>query len=220
MSGQLTENDNVMVVEDTAVSRSGLAGELRAAGFDVVAVADASSCRAQLVVRPPDMVVCDLYLDGEAGAPAFSLVRELIDNGHRVVVYSTWALDPDILTLLDLGVHAYLQKSSDLQPLITAVRSACSASLDAPPLLTPEVAGALHRRERFGLTAAEIQVLTYVSQHLTNAEIAALRVVSEDTIKTQLASIRGKLGAQTRSAAVRSAHRHGLIGKWRRSSDA
>lgn len=220
MSAPLTTQHNVLVIEDTAVSRTGLSAELRAAGFDVAAVPDQAGCQSQLTARRPDVVVCDLYLDGESGAPAFPLIGQLVAEDLRVVVYSTWALDPDILTLLDLGIQAYLQKSNDIASLISVLRAAVSIPATSPPLLTPEVAGALKRRQRFGLTPAEVEVLTYVSQHLTNAEIAALRVVSEDTIKTQLASIRAKLGAQNRSAAVRSAHRYGLIGRWHRSTDA
>lgn len=210
----------VLVIEDTAISRVGLASALEAEAIEVTSVADAAAGRARIASQTFAAIVTDLYLDGASGAPAFALLSDLVATEVPVIVYSTWALDPDILGALDRGARAYLQKSTDTDPLLRAIRWAIGAAADAPSLLTPEVAGALQRRKRFGLTPAELEILTYISQHLTYAEIAALRVVSEDTVKSQIASIRVKLGATSRGEAVRSAHRYGLIGRWHRTVPA
>lgn len=210
----------VAVIDDIAVTRSGLVAELEAAGFSVAAFADVATCLASLAADPVDLVVCDLYLQGESGPPAFGALRQLTEAGPRVVVYSTWALDPDVLAALDAGVTAYVQKAATIDPLVAVLRRVVRLADRDGPIITPEIAAAVRRRERFGLTAAESEVLNYVGQHLTNAEIARVRSVSEDTIKTQLASIRGKLGASNRAGAVRKAHEFGLIGRWRRADTA
>lgn len=57
------------------------------------------------------------------------------------------------------------------------------------------------------LTAAELDVLTLVSQGLTNAEIAARLNRSRRTVETQVASAVGKLGARTRLQAAALAAR-------------
>lgn len=207
----------VAVVDDIAVTRAGLRAELLDAGCDVQVFDDGPTCIGRVEQDPVDVVICDLYLRGEAGPPAFAAIDALVEHQQRVLVYSTWALDPDVLAVIDAGAIGYVQKAASTDPLLSAVRYAATLAPDAGPILTPEVAAAVRRRERFGLTRAELEVLTYVGQHLTNAEIAALRTVSEDTIKTQLASIRGKLGATNRAGAVRTAHEHGLIGRWKRT---
>lgn len=204
----------VVVVEDTGVTRAGLAWALGEAGHDVTVTDGVPALRARVAAGDVDVVVFDLYLHGSGAGPSLDALEELTTAGHRVVVYSTWALDPDINAALDLGAAAYLQKGSAVEPLVQAVERVAALADGDPPLMTPEVAAAARRRQRFGLTPAEVEVLTYVSQHLTNAEIAALRYVSEDTIKTQLGSIRSKLGAASRGEAVREARRHGLLGRW------
>lgn len=204
----------VAVIEDIGVTLAGLTAELSRADMSVVGVSEAAAVPARLQAEQVDVVVCDLYLQGEAGPPAFGLIDDLVDAGHRIVVHSTWALDPDVLAVIDAGALAYVQKSSRCDPLIDAVRRVARMSPTDAPILTPEVAAAVRRRQRFGLTPAELEVLTYLGQHLTNAEIAELRSVSLDTVKTQLNAIRGKLGATNRAAAVRTAHEHGLLGRW------
>ena len=58
------------------------------------------------------------------------------------------------------------------------------------------------RRHGGHLTRREIEVLLLVSAGCSNAEIAGRLVVSEQTVKAHLASILGKLGAQSRAHAV------------------
>jgi DNA-binding NarL/FixJ family response regulator len=61
------------------------------------------------------------------------------------------------------------------------------------------------------LTAREADVLELLAQGLSNRAIAARLDISEHTVKFHLASIFGKLGATTRTGAVRRALRRGLI---------
>lgn len=61
------------------------------------------------------------------------------------------------------------------------------------------------------LTPRERQVLELLAQGLHNREIAATLGVSAHTVKYHLASIFGKLGASTRTQAVRRGLRRGVI---------
>ena len=61
------------------------------------------------------------------------------------------------------------------------------------------------------LTARELQVLMLLAEGVGNREIADRLGVSEHTVKFHLSAIFGKLGASTRTDAVRRALRAGLI---------
>jgi DNA-binding CsgD family transcriptional regulator len=61
------------------------------------------------------------------------------------------------------------------------------------------------------LTAREHEVLALVADGLRNREIASRLGVSEHTVKFHLAAVFGKLGATSRTDAVRRAFRLGLI---------
>jgi NarL family two-component system response regulator YdfI len=61
------------------------------------------------------------------------------------------------------------------------------------------------------LTPREQEVLELVSQGLSNKLIARRLVISEHTVKFHLSSLSAKLGASTRTEAVRKGLNHGLI---------
>ena len=217
---QAADANRIAIIEDIAVTRTGLEVELTRAGYAVRGYATIPDLLQTGAATHVDLVVLDLYLDGEGAPPALDGIARLRAVDLTVVVHSTWALDPDILAALAAGAQAYVQKGATSEPLLRAVARTLTEGAGGDPLLTPEVAAAMRRRDRFQLTAAELEVLTYVGQHLTNQEIAALRVVSEETIKSQVASIRAKLGAADRAGAARAAHGHGLLGRWHRATAA
>ena len=68
-----------------------------------------------------------------------------------------------------------------------------------------------HERPVETLTAREHDVLALLADGLSNRDIAARLAISEHTVKFHLASIFGKLGAATRTAAVQRGLRLGLI---------
>jgi NarL family two-component system response regulator YdfI len=61
------------------------------------------------------------------------------------------------------------------------------------------------------LTPREIDVLELLAEGLSNKGIARRLGISDQTVKFHVASISGKLGAHSRTGAVRLAVRRGLI---------
>jgi ATP/maltotriose-dependent transcriptional regulator MalT len=61
------------------------------------------------------------------------------------------------------------------------------------------------------LTARELDVLALLADGVGNREIAGRLGISEHTVKFHLSAIFGKLGASTRTDAVRRAIRSGLV---------
>jgi len=61
------------------------------------------------------------------------------------------------------------------------------------------------------LTPRELDVLVLLADGLGNREIASRLEISEHTVKFHLSAIFGKLGASTRTDALRRALRSGLI---------
>ncbi len=66
-------------------------------------------------------------------------------------------------------------------------------------------------RDRAGITARELEVLTLIARGLSNREIAAHLFVSENTVKTHCARAFDKLGASRRTQAVQRAKELGLL---------
>ena len=61
------------------------------------------------------------------------------------------------------------------------------------------------------LTPRETEVLALVAEGLSNKAIADQLGISDQTVKFHVSSISGKLGAVSRTDAVRRAVRHGLL---------
>ena len=61
------------------------------------------------------------------------------------------------------------------------------------------------------LSARELDVLRLVAEGVTNRGIAKRLFISEGTVKTHLVHAFAKLGAESRTAAVAAARRHGLL---------
>lgn len=62
------------------------------------------------------------------------------------------------------------------------------------------------------LTSAELRLLPFLASHLTFPEIGERLYISRHTVKTQAMSIYRKLGASSRSEAIRAAEQVGLLG--------
>ena len=67
------------------------------------------------------------------------------------------------------------------------------------------------RENPFGLTPRQMDVLRHLAEGMTNAEIADRLFVSSRTVDHHVSAILGKLGADTRSAAVAAARDADLL---------
>jgi DNA-binding NarL/FixJ family response regulator len=108
------------------------------------------------------------------------------------------------LRMLADGVLAIVGEAADLRQARTAGREADAllVAADVEPAQEPEVEA---------LTRREIEVLELLAEGLSNKGIALRLGISDQTVKFHVASISGKLGAHSRTGAVRLAVRRGLV---------
>lgn len=92
-----------------------------------------------------------------------------------------------------------------------AVRAAMLVDRHARGLALPRGPRPTSRANPSGLTAREIDVLRLLVDGLSNAEVAQRLFLSEKTVGHHVSSVLRKLGEPTRSRAVASAVRRGII---------
>jgi DNA-binding CsgD family transcriptional regulator len=92
-----------------------------------------------------------------------------------------------------------------------AVRRAILRDRHAAGLPVPRGPRAATRRNAWGLTGREIEILELLRDGLSNAELAQRLFLSEKTVGHHVSSILRKLGEPSRSRAVASALRHGIV---------
>ncbi|WP_101651348.1 response regulator [Brevibacterium ihuae] len=203
----------VLIVDDHPVVRSGLTALL--GGEPELAIVGTASSGAEAIELAaeldPDVVLCDLRL-GE-GIDGVGVTRALRQRGPRpaVLILTTYDNDSDIARAVLAGAAGYLLKDAESSAIVAGIVDATAGRL----VLAPDLERRVVDRMAAGvpqLSDRELDVLRLVAEGLANREIARRLFVSEATVKTHLVHAFGKLGVESRTAAVAAARRHGLLG--------
>jgi DNA-binding NarL/FixJ family response regulator len=208
----VTEPIRVLVVDDHAVIRDGIAAMLEPADDLLVvgSAADGATAVELTTTLRPDVVLMDLRMPGVDGVTATARISALAPAPH-VLVLTTYDSDTDITRAVAAGALGYILKDTGRADLLDAIRAVARGVA----VLTPSVATTLVRHHRTTrpepLSARERQVLTLVADGATNRHIAAALTVSEATVKTYLTRIFTKLDVGDRTSAVTTALAQGLI---------
>lgn len=204
----------VMIVDDHAVVRSGLAAFLEVFD-DLLLVAEASSGREALrlcTTHNPDVVLMDLVMPEMDGAATTRAVRKQCP-GTQVIALTSFREEELVQGALQAGAISYLLKNVSADELADAIRAAHAGR----PTLAPEATEALiHAATRpdkpdYDLTPREREVLALMIEGLNNPEIAETLVVSRSTVKFHVSSILSKLGVGSRTEAVALAVQEDLV---------
>ncbi|MFD8531312.1 response regulator [Streptosporangium canum] len=202
----------LFLVDDHPVVRAGLVALLGGEhDMEVVGeAADGEDALRGIASREPDVVLMDLQLgDGIDGVEATRRVREL-PSPPQVLVLTTYETDADIVRAIDAGATGYLLKACPPEELFQGIRAAARGET----VLSPRVATRMMRRMRGpgpALSAREVEILELLASGAGNREIARRLFITEATVKTHLVHIYGKLGVDTRTAAVTAAVERRLI---------
>ncbi|GAA2778633.1 response regulator [Nonomuraea dietziae] len=202
----------LFLVDDHPVVRAGIAA-LVGGEPDMEIVGEAATSHDAvrgIALSEPDVVLMDLQLgDGPDGVETTRLVRAL-PHAPQVLVLTTYETDADIVRAIDAGATGYVLKACPPDELFQAIKAAARGET----VLSPKVATRMMRRMRDpgpALTTREIEILELLAKGAGNKEIARALFITEATVKTHLVHVYGKLGVDTRTAAVTVAVERGLI---------
>ncbi|MEU4542289.1 response regulator transcription factor [Nonomuraea dietziae] len=202
----------LFLVDDHPVVRAGIVA-LVGGEPDMEIVGEAATSQDAvrgIALREPDVVLMDLQLgEGPDGVETTRLVRAL-PHAPQVLVLTTYETDADIVRAIDAGATGYVLKACPPDELFQAIKAAARGET----VLSPKVATRMMRRMRDpgpALTTREIEILELLAKGAGNKEIARALFITEATVKTHLVHVYGKLGVDTRTAAVTVAVERGLI---------
>ena len=205
----------IVLVDDHAVVRGGLAQLVEAAGDMEVVGTAADGAEALEVVRAtrPRVVLMDLQMPRMDGVAA---TRAILAEGlgAEVVILTSYSDGERIVAALDAGAVGYLLKDADPEDILEGIRAVSRGESPLHPraareLLSSRLTGPEHDRGP-QLTGRELEVLALVRQGLANKQIGRRLGISERTVKAHLTSIFQRLDVPDRTQAALWAERHGI----------
>lgn len=210
----------IVLVDDHEMVIEGLKAMLAAFSDRVLVVGQAVGAERALSVvdeLDPDIVLCDVRMEGSSGLDLCLELRERHAQ-RRVVMLSVYDDEQYLFQALRVGASGYLLKSISSDELVRQLEFVHRGSTAIDPGMAAraaDTAARLQRDEfwpgvRQGLTQRESEILSFVVNGLSNRAIATKLVIGEETVKSHLSSIYRKLGVSDRTGAVATALREGI----------
>jgi DNA-binding NarL/FixJ family response regulator len=199
----------VMTVDDHPLLREGIAALIKSQP-DMAVVAEASDgeeALAQFRLHRPDVTLMDVQMPNMNGTEAISRIRSEFPDA-KILVFSTYAGDVQILHAIKAGARGYLLKGNVRTELLDAIRTVYAGRKRIPPEIAAELADHAADDE---LTSREIDVLRLIGTGNANKQIADKLCIEETTVKNHISNILSKLGANDRTHAVTIALQRGII---------
>lgn len=206
----------LLVADDHAVVRAGVASMLRETDITVVAEAcDGAQALQMAQKHQPDVVLLDVRMPEIDGMSCLSKLKAELPN-IAVVIFTAHDNPTYLARAIALGAAGYLVKSVSQAELISAVQHVATGETMWDRDNLRRVTGALtnsrpNNELEVPLTKREGEVLKQLAFGLSNKEIAQALNISYETVKEHVQHVLRKLGVSDRTQAAVWAVRKGLV---------
>jgi DNA-binding NarL/FixJ family response regulator len=206
----------VAVVEDQRRTREGLAALIVGSpGLSVCGQFASMEQALQGLTAPPDVVLLDIGLPGMSGIDGVRALRERWPD-LRILILTVHGDDDHVFQAVCAGACGYLLKDTPPDRLLAAIGEVHQGGAPMSPDIARKVLAmfatfAPPAHDSHGLTSRELDVLRQLAGGESYKRIAAALLMSIDTVRFHVRNIYGKLHAHSKSEAVSTALRRGII---------
>ncbi|OGN88433.1 MAG: hypothetical protein A2158_01065 [Chloroflexi bacterium RBG_13_46_14] len=210
----------IILADDHPVVRKALRNDLeKEADFVVLAEAGDGEEAVRLASQlTPDVVIMDIGMPKLNGIEA---TRQIKASYPDIIILVLTVYDDieHVLGILESGADGYLTKNILVEDIIKSIRSVVAGEIVLSPLVFKQVLKyALRHRTKplrldtgVKLTPRELEILKLIAKGISNKEIAIELNISSRTVKSHMVDIFRKLDVSSRTEAVITSLRIGLI---------
>ncbi len=211
---------DICVVDDHQIFRKAMVRLLKTFTRvgEICEAGNGEECLKQVKEKNPQVVLLDLDMPVMNGKEcAEQLLKKFPEV--KIIVLTMHDSEKYMVFMLELGVHSFLQKSTDPEELEKAIYSVTDHDFYYNELLNTAIYRSMQgkaklERPTFGtreLTDREEEILKLICSEKSLKEIAHLLSVSEKTIQSHKLHIHNKLGVKSTVGLVKAAYELGLI---------
>ncbi|MBE7709928.1 MAG: response regulator transcription factor [Cyanobacteria bacterium SIG32] len=218
----------VLIVEDHDMARMGLSVIL--SKNPNIEIADMSADGQEGVDKAlqlkPDVVIMDIGLPSIDGIEATRKIKS-VNSNIKVLMYTSREEEDDIFDSFKAGADGYITKGATSEQTIAAVMAVSEGAAWLDPAIAKVVLRNVRKssetqtkrgeinyklgKNLYGLTEREMEVLALIVDGMSNPQISEKLVITLATTKTHVHSILQKLYVESRSKAVATAMKEGLV---------
>ncbi|MGH9275563.1 MAG: LuxR C-terminal-related transcriptional regulator [Acidimicrobiales bacterium] len=209
----------VVLVDDHEMFTESLARILTSEpDIEIVGIGGTGAEAARLAAaRRPDVVVLDYHLPDDDAPPITAAILDACPTA-RVLILSGTGDDRSLIAALQAGCAGFVTKDKAVGELVTAVRQVHAGEPYIPASMLAALLPHVGQRDgRVGadLTAREREVLSCLSDGMSNSAIAERLFLSVHTVRNHIQGVLAKLNAHSKLEAVAIATREGLLDQLR-----
>ncbi len=208
----------VLIVDDHALIRSGIASLLMANDIEVVGEASNGLEAVEMTVRlKPDIVLMDIKMPVCDGLRATQLIKAEMPQA-KIVILTAFDDNEDVFDAIKNGAVGYILKNVKAEDFIELLSSVTRGEVAVSPWIASKITKELfHSAGRLesnhigsDLTTKEEEVLRLIADGSTNKDIASSLYISENTVKYHLRNIMEKLHFKNRAQMAVYAAKKGI----------
>jgi DNA-binding NarL/FixJ family response regulator len=210
----------VLLADDHALFRAGIASLLQAAGHEVVGQAgDGIEALERTRELRPDLVLMDISMPRCGGLEATRLIKAEMPEA-KIVIVTVSQDDADLFEAVKSGAEGYLLKDMSNDEFERTLNGIAEGEAPLSQGLAGKILDEFGRvsrgdgakgDDRDALTDREQEVLRLVTDGKMNREIAEELFIAESTVNFHMKNILSKLHLRNRAEAVAYALRSGLV---------
>lgn len=209
----------LFLADDHQMFRQGLFSMLdKVEDIQVVGEAsDGLEALKEIQKSEPDVVILDVAMPGMEGVEVARRVRKLLPH-TRILMLTMHADKYYAVEALKAGAHGFLLKEESFTRLIDAIREKDQKKIILSPtledtVLTDFIQRSPDTKSQTGplLTGREREILTLITEGLTNQEIGERLFISPSTVDTHRKNIMAKLDIHSVAGLVKFAIRHKIV---------